>query len=615
MSILPTPAPSKRWTRSYPPLALLGVAVLVAVLILPSSLNLPQSNPSTVLEYAPVPPQDENPPPPADGNLSSLGLGSSNTLAAPIEPPPPPPLDTGGLGARPNQKQCVGNPPRQTEDPSSPPCVPFFEGDNFGATYQGVTKDEIVVLAYFEEAIYGLTGRQETSPPAGTYVDIDKPPLPNCPPDNGAENSDPNQCDHLITRMVRAFSKYFNNRFQTYGRHVHYWLYFTGGDSAAERRGDAVANWEKLRPFAVIDAAQFTGFNEDYQEAMAKLGVLSFSSQLSGLANEFYRRNAPLAWGLWPDVEHSEKLFASYVCQKVAPYPTRRFNGGIGPQNGQPRKFGIYYPVDPGQPGMELYADLLLKDLEKCGVEPVVATYANEGFTVDASDRGTDATQAVARFSNEGVTTVLLVGTEGRFSVAADAVRYYPEIVVAGDLDNDNNYFGQVQNQNTWRNAWAVTYHTRINRLEDAPGYRAFREGYPSAARGDSAGIFARDEYGDHFMLFQAIQVAGPKLTPEAVDKGFHAIPENTASSPYVPAFFFDPGDYTSVKDGAEQWWDPNGRSRGGGTPSNRPGCWRMAHEGKRSLAGEWFGKDDVFRNPTDPCNGYDGGVRIQPNP
>ena len=603
-----------RISRAVPALAPITLALILAVFILPSSLNLPQSNPSTVLEYAPVPPQDENPPPPADGNLSSLGLGASNTLAAPVAPPPlPPPLDESGVGARPNQKQCVGNPPRQTEDPSSPPCVPFFEGNNFGSTYQGVSKDEIVVLVYAEEANYGLTGRSETSPEAGTYIDIDQPPLPNCPPDNGAQNSDPTQCDHVLVRMVRAFSKYFNTRFQTYGRHVHYWLYITAGDTAAERRGDAVANWEKLKPFAVIDYAVFTGFNEDYQEAMANLGVLSFSSQLAGVTNDFYRRNAPLAWGLWPDVEHSEALYSSYVCQKVAPYPVRRFNGGIGPPNGQPRKFGIYYPVDPGQPGLQLYAERLLTDLNKCGVEPVEATYSAEGFAVDGSDQGTEATQAAARFSSEDVTTVLYVGTEGRFSVAADAVRYYPEIVVAGDLDNDNNYFGQVQNQNSWRNAWAVTYHTRINRLEDAPGYRAFREVYPQASRGDSAGLFARDDYGDHFMLFQAIQVAGPKLTPESVDKGFHAIPENTASSPYVPAFFFDPNDYTSVKDAAEQWWDPNGRSRGGGTPSNRPGCWRMANEGNRSLAGEWSGKDDVFRKTDDPCNGYDGSIKISP--
>src|SRR5437763_1340917 len=95
-----TPSRRRRWTRGYPPLLLLALAIVTVVLVLPSSLNLPQSNPSTVLEFAPVPPQDKNPPP-VTGNLSSLGLGSSRTLAqgATIKPPKPPTV--GGIAGNP----------------------------------------------------------------------------------------------------------------------------------------------------------------------------------------------------------------------------------------------------------------------------------------------------------------------------------------------------------------------------------------------------------------------------------------------------------------------------------------------------------------------------------
>src|SRR5438445_10729040 len=89
-----------RWSRGYPPLILLALAVIAVVIILPSSLNLPQSNPTTVLEYAPVPPQDKNQPP-IQGNLSTLGLSTSHTLALPAPPPPPPPGHLlQGIGAR-----------------------------------------------------------------------------------------------------------------------------------------------------------------------------------------------------------------------------------------------------------------------------------------------------------------------------------------------------------------------------------------------------------------------------------------------------------------------------------------------------------------------------------
>src|SRR5437879_9090935 len=94
----------RRWSRGYPPLILLALAVLAVVIVLPSSLNLPQSNPTTVLEYAPVPPQDKNPP--LQGNESNLGLGTSHTLAlAALPPPPPPPVGNliQGIRGRPNQ--------------------------------------------------------------------------------------------------------------------------------------------------------------------------------------------------------------------------------------------------------------------------------------------------------------------------------------------------------------------------------------------------------------------------------------------------------------------------------------------------------------------------------
>src|SRR5207244_2206863 len=45
---------------------------------------------------------------------------------------------------------CVGNPPRQTEDPLSPPCVPSFHGANGGATAAGVSATEIRVIAYLD---------------------------------------------------------------------------------------------------------------------------------------------------------------------------------------------------------------------------------------------------------------------------------------------------------------------------------------------------------------------------------------------------------------------------------------------------------------------------------
>src|SRR5437899_2922502 len=124
-----------RWTRGLPPLFISTIAIVVLALVLPNALRIPQQNPTPVLEYAPVPPQDNNNPNP-NGNLGSLALGSSSTqLEGAFAPPPP------GGGNRPPGLHCVGNPPRQTEDPMSPPCVPFFTGPKGRSTWQGEQKD------------------------------------------------------------------------------------------------------------------------------------------------------------------------------------------------------------------------------------------------------------------------------------------------------------------------------------------------------------------------------------------------------------------------------------------------------------------------------------------
>src|SRR6266851_3493714 len=69
---------TKDWARKYPPLAALAIGLVIALAVLPSALNLPQSNPQETVEYAPVPPNDKNSN--DNGNLSALGLAGSASI-------------------------------------------------------------------------------------------------------------------------------------------------------------------------------------------------------------------------------------------------------------------------------------------------------------------------------------------------------------------------------------------------------------------------------------------------------------------------------------------------------------------------------------------------------
>jgi hypothetical protein len=574
--------------------------------IMPSALNLPQANPSTVLEYAPVPPEDEDPPPQSEGSLSSLSLGSSNTVETGIKPPE---LDLGDSKAeQPITKNCVGDPPRQTEDPNSPPCVPFFEADNGGETWQGVTGDEIRVIFYTSTSLTaGGEDPPEDSPNAGEYCDVDAKPdsNPRCFDQNSMIH------DHNTVRQVRALSKFFNQRFQTYGRHVHIYVYYSSSlQTPASRRTEAHDNWETIQPFAVIDNAFFGGYNDVYADAMARRKVLVYSG-FSGQPNQLYRENAPFLWTFWPDVEHWVDQYTTYLCQKVIPFNTVKHAGG-SVDNGQPRKYGFLSTNDEGYPGLQLFASLVKANIRKgCpnGHRADIVGewyYPNAQFSIDSDPAATQAArQNVPEMVAAGVTTILwLGGQETEHGKAMTTQGWYPEIVVAGDLVNDFSEPADLQDQEAWSHAWGATNQLREDRAEDVPCKNAFREGDPQGTNDDQAGACA--VYRAFFMLHRSIQVAGPFLTPDAVDHGNHSVPRQASSDPYTAACFFDPNDYSCVKDMHEMWWDPDAPDPDGDPETN--GCYRIVAGGKRYLAGTWKGDDtQVFKNQSDVCNNVDG--------
>lgn len=111
---------------------------------------------------------------------------------------------------------------------------------------------------------------------------------------------------------------------------------------------------------------------------------------------------------------------------------------------------------------------------------------------------------------------------------------------------------------------------------------------------------FSCEFYGATRLLFTGIQVAGLRLAPPSMDKGYHAIPDKPSDDPYVEACFFDSDDYTCVKDTQLQHWDPSGHTPG----TSGGGCWRMVEQGKRYLAGTWPARDiAALRRLDDPCN------------
>jgi hypothetical protein len=577
------------WARRYPPIASMALALVLVMAVLPSALNTPQSNPTTTPEYAPVPPSDNAAAPPG-GNVSSFGLAGSSSLkqgsaqqAANASDVPA--QGAGNLAARgktPSTKRCVGNPPRQTEDEVSPPCVADFRGDNGGATYGGVTRDEIRVLIYTLGSLYNTGDAGIQSSPKNAYVDV------------GAA-ADPNE--HVVARLARGYQQYFNDRYQTYGRFVHFFVYFNDASvgDAASRRADAADNFATVHPFAVITALISGGNEEPYLEEMSKRGVLSFGS-FSGRSQSLFDSFPAKVWGYFPSVEQMAARFTAYLCKKVIPYAAS-FSGNPL-DNGSPRRLGLLYTSDTGRPPG-------LREAVKAGIAKCGGTFLDEEalpYAVDTTgnENAQASATAVATFQQKRISTVVwITGFDASFTRAAGSTAYRPELVVLGDGQTDGSYANGInQDQSVWQHAWVVSAETYFTTISAEPCYQAYREVDASENSTNIYWYACSLTYQSLRQMFTGIQVAGPRLTPASVDQGFHAIPALASTNPRVPACFYEPGDYTCVKDSVAEWWNTAGNKSGG--------CWMMTEGGRRRIGEDWPDGDVLtMKGPNDFCNNY----------
>jgi hypothetical protein len=615
VSVVPRTANAPDWSRKYPPLLALGVAALLILAVLPNSLNLPQTNPTQTLEYAPVPPEDNNDVPPS-GNLAAVGLGSSSGIrgggAAGGNDSPTTteaaelgalPSDAGQKGAATN-KRCVGNPPRQTEDPLSPPCVAFFQGDNFGATYQGVTGDEIRLLVYLDGGINyigGTDGGLDNVAPSDQLYDLFVPP---------EEPPNPEGAEHLLVRGMRAWQTYFNDAFQTYGRRVHFYVYLSGSRNAEARRADAAQLHKAVKPFAVLgDATE--GAEDAFLREMARRGVLNFGSfalRPEGFFNEFPK----LIWSYQPSIEQQAEGYTSYICKKVVNQPPVLAGADVQAKAGGKRKFGMVHTTDKNQAGLILLAQIVKEKVEACGAGTIdEATFPTCCLAQDNGDTDTYGQTQMADFQQKNITTILWPGgINGNFGKSAQALGYSPEWIIAGDgIMEGNNPVRLSQNVTAFDgHAIAVTPETFQPGQDEQRCSQAYRTVDQEFSKPNLG--YLCEYYRNLFQVFLGIQVAGPRLGPTSLDKGMHAIPAVQSTDRQTPSCFYLPGDYTCVKDAQAEIWDANGRPPG----DNRPGCWKSIENGRRYLTGA-FPEGNVNSQYSDyralECNGFSASVRF----
>jgi hypothetical protein len=521
-----------------------GVAGVLLVVVATVALVVAPPSPPSVAEFAPSAEETIDKAP--DSQSSQFGAGAGGACAAGqvCEGPQATTTTTAAL-ARPGTttppvvvkarvRRCVGDPPRQTEDPQSPPCVNYFEGDNGGATTKGVTRDEIRI---------GISSFYRPSGNDSVY---------------------------------QALVDHFNRRYEFYGRRLTS-SFLSADGTPEEQRAAAQEADEQLDLFAMAGNPGPTGGDlRPFHDEIARRGLISIDEFGTNRDEGQLAARRPNLWTYAPTLDKSLHATASWACTALVGR-TARYAGP--PLNLSQRAFGILRPFIPnGRPNV----DGLKRDLERCGARDIRVYDLPEREGPNETDPA--YRRAIASMQADGRTSLICVCTSGPFEQlfpAAANSQYEPEWITAGLFGAGADDAGGLQNAGALR-IFGLSPAAKPLPIADSPWAQAVRESNPDVAIGpsDDTGPYAA-LYHALLVLASGIQGAGPRLTPVAFENG---LLKTTFSNPgaatapfYQGHVGFGAGDHSMVDDFAVVFKDANANPN-----AARPGGYCYVRRGER---------------------------------
>jgi len=502
-----------RLLRGYAPaVVLVAIVTLVAVLV-------PSTAPPLVTSYAS----------PKAGSLGSTGTSGGQTSAQTGQVASGGTAGTSGTAGSSSSTPgtavaCAGN--QVPGDPYSPPCVQF-SGNNEGATAKGVTANTITVSARittdqnFQNTLAQLAGAQLQ--------------------DTNADNE----------RTLNAIAEYFNTHFQFYGRKIVI-KYFTGQGSLANELqgyGQAQAEADAATAESLGSFADITAESEPYATALWQDGIMGFGDPY--MPNFWHQQHAPYDWSIETDGTDLATDVGYYVVNTLCPPGSPAAYAG-GSLKNAPRKFAGIVPEN------ELYVtsgQVFGSIMSAHGCPDTQFEY-----TLDLGTESQQASNLVAQLKAGGYTTIVC-GCDPIFPVylsgAAAQQDYFPEFVEIGAALVDQDYVGQLYNQQFYQDAFGISPNEQAVPYTQTLGYAAYEVGCqadPSICNGQGPSFFVNIIYEQFDMLAIGIQMAGPDLTPANFQKGMFAYPAR--DGPFG-LWGWSPSQYTTPNDFREVCWDP----------------------------------------------------------
>jgi hypothetical protein len=444
-------------------------------------------------------------------------------------------------------------------------CYLPFEGDNGGATEEGVTADAIKIVRYLGPE----------ADPIVKYI-------------TDAVSVDDSNADIMDTqdKQVALLQTYF----ETYGRTVEVEYYQSEGlaTDATTARADAVKIAEDMKPFMVWGGPILT---EAFGEELAARGISCISCAAGNQADREERAPFGIDTGLTNEQArvHNVEVIAKEVAGRKAEYAG-------DPELQEKERTFAYLHIETEDPSSAEDAEKTVEALEDAGVEIVERI----PYALDPNTLQETAVNAIARMKEAGVTTVIFAGdpvAPREFTKAATSQDYFPEWFLNISALVDTNAFSRTYDQEQWKHAFGLTaLAARVDNEVDGArfvfewfyGEQALADGYVEVIAPQPALFFAtlqevgpnltRQSFAD--ALFR-LEPTGDFLTAASVSWGQHDIwPDDVVGD-----------DWEGIDNIARIWWDPEPTGPDELRKDGK-GLWRFVEGGKRYLPGEWPEED-----------------------
>jgi hypothetical protein len=414
----------------------------------------------------------------------------------------------------------------------APPCIPAWHGNNGGATAPGVTGTTITI-SYREEG-------------ESSDVNAIRSVMPGVLPTDA-------QALYDLNVLLQAF----NREYELYGRTVVLKPFMAQGDALQEMVGqdtqgaqEDAATAQSSGAFADITPLPTT----PYAQALVQNHVVSFNNLIE--SQSFLEQSAPYAYTLVPSLDDIAKPMTSFACSLGQTQTSFAKDTSL---NGKQRIFGLIVPEDPQYQQFETNE---LNGLKSCGFKvPVVINYA-----IDLSTIQQQMQNAISQMQAAGVTTVVCgcdpVGTIYA-TQAADQQNYGPEWASEWLPFQFERLFSQDQ----WAHSIEIGLGPALPE-QDVEAYKVFKMVNPNGQPAEPLYMYI---YYQLMYVFNALQAAGPDLTPQDLEYGVQHLPATQLGQ--VGQWFYGAHTFWPFDEAQVSYWNPNATNPFDNKPGDYSPC------------------------------------------